>query len=39
MGESSIRQGNALIIGLNLNDLGPLPYGELGILAIWAIEA
>jgi hypothetical protein len=31
---AGIRQGNATIIGLNLNDLGPLPYRELGILAI-----
>jgi hypothetical protein len=32
---AGIRQGNATIIGLNLNDLGPLPYRELGI---WAIQ-
>jgi len=25
-----------MIIGLNLNDLGPLPYTELGTLAVWA---
>ena len=31
---AGIRQGNAPIIGLNLNDLGPLPYPEMGILAI-----
>ena len=31
---AGLRQGNAAIIGLNLNDLGPLPYTELGIWAI-----
>jgi hypothetical protein len=31
---AGIRQGNATVIGLNLNDLGPLPYTELGIWAI-----
>ncbi len=31
---AGIRQGNEPIIGLNLNDLGPPPYTELGIWAI-----
>jgi hypothetical protein len=30
---AGIRQGNATIIGLNLNDLGPLPHRKLGIWA------
>jgi hypothetical protein len=31
---AGIRQGNDPIIGLNLNDLGPLPYTKLGTWAI-----
>jgi len=31
---AGLRQGNAAIIGLNLNDLGPLPHTKLGIWAI-----